>query len=82
MLFLTHLFVLMSFLSFSLKLSVITKKESNSWITYYQHKIMNMHSSPIYYIAVIFIAVLLTNSEAKRKYENSDMCMEVGAGTQ
>lgn len=33
------------------------------------HNIMNMHSSPIYYIAVIFIAVLLTNSEAKRKYK-------------
>lgn len=30
-----------------------------------------MHSSPIYYIAVIFIAVLLTNSEAKRKYEHN-----------
>lgn len=26
------------------------------------------HFSPIYYLAVIFIAVLVTHSEAKRKY--------------
>lgn len=29
------------------------------------------HSSPIYYLAVIFIAVLIAQSEAKRKYDIS-----------
>lgn len=29
------------------------------------------HSSPIYYLAVIFIAVLIAQSEAKRKYDMS-----------